>query len=92
MRMNSKTEKSLVLLTISFTDEGQLPEGAWLGTQRTTEYIDINQKPRRFNGEDWRSSIEHAVDTTGLMVWKARLIITEQDGESYPIDLFFEAE
>ena len=92
LSMNPKPAKSLVPLTFSFTVDGQQPESAWLDLQGTTEYMGINQTPLRFNGDNWSGVTELSICTTGLMVWKARLIITEQDGESYPVDLFFEAE
>ena len=92
LSMNPKPAKSLVPLTFSFTIDGQQPESAWLDLQGTTEYMGINQTPIKFNGESWSGVTELSVCTTGLMVWKARLIITEQDGESYPVDFFFEAE
>ncbi|NRP15731.1 hypothetical protein [Marinobacterium sp. xm-a-152] len=92
LSMNPKPAKSLVPLTFSFTVDGQQPESAWLDLQGTTEYMGINQTPIKFNGESWSGVTELSVCTTGLMVWKARLIITEQDGESYPVDFFFEAE
>jgi len=92
LSMNPKPAKSLVPLTFSFSVDGQQPESAWLDLQGTTEYMGINQTPLKFNGKHWSGVTELSVCTTGLMVWKARLIITEQDGESYPVDFFFEAE
>ena len=92
LSLNPKPAKSLVPLTFSFSVDGKQPESAWLDLQGTTEYMGINQTPLRFDGESWAGVTELSVCTTGLMVWKARLIITEQDGESYPVDFFFEAK
>ncbi len=92
LSMNPKPAKSLVPITFSFEVMGQQPDSAWLDLQGTTEYMGINQTPLTFNGDSWSGVTELSVCTTGLMVWKARLIITEPEGESYPVDLFFEAE
>ena len=92
LSMNPKPAKSLVPLTFTFSVDGEQPESAWLDLQGTTEYMGINQTPLKFNGEHWSGVTELSVCTTGLMVWKARLIITEQDGESYPVDFYFEAK
>jgi hypothetical protein len=92
LSLNPKPAKSLVPLTFSFTVDGEQPESAWLDLQGTTEYMGINQTPIRFDGDGWVGVTELSVCTTGLMVWKARLIITEHYGESYPVDFFFEAK
>ncbi len=92
LTMNPAPAASLTPLTFTLAVAGEQPQGVWLDLQGTEEYMGINQTPFIFEDGVWRGKTELAVCTTGRMLWQGRLIITQQSGETLPVDFFFEAQ
>jgi hypothetical protein len=92
LTMNPAPAASLTPLLFTLAITGDQPQGVWLDLQGTEEYMGINQTPFIYEAGVWRGKTELAVCTTGRMLWKGRLILTEQSGESFPVDFFFEAQ